>query len=405
MRVSPLSWFVLLAAASCTAAPFAAADDLHQRLLTLDTHIDIPRSYMQRIEHDAGKDTPLKVDLPKMRKGGLDTGFLIVYVEQGALDAAGHAKAVAAADVKFRAIDQLIAANSTVATAVRSPDEVLAAHRAGKIGIAIGIENGYALGHDLAAVDRAHARGARYIGLTHVGDNDLCGSSSGHGKPEPEGRGATDFGARVIKRMNELGIMVDISHASDACVRDALRLSKAPIIASHSGARSKFTHNRNLPDELLKAIAAKGGVVQVVAFSGFLKATPERDQAEEDLKKKVAAELGASEFSWEKHEYTPAFQNGWAEIERRFPPASLQDYVDHLDYVVKLIGIDHVGISSDFDGGGGVLGWNDASETPAVTAELRKRGYSEADIGKLWSGNLLRVWRAVDAQKLPSPAP
>jgi membrane dipeptidase len=190
--------------------------------------------------------------------------------------------------------------------------------------------------------------------------------------------------------------MVDVSHASDACVRDVLALSTAPIIASHSSARALVDHPRNLPDDLIRAIAAGGGVVQAVAYKEFLKHDPGREAAEKALQAEVARQAGDSDFDSEKHEYLPAYIGGMQRIQARYPLATLDDYMDHIRHMVEVAGIDHVGIASDFDGGGGITGWMDASETANVTTALRARGFSEGDIAKIWSGNLLRVWQEVE---------
>jgi membrane dipeptidase len=286
----------------------------------------------------------------------------------------------------------------------------MANHRAGLLSAMIGIENSYSLGHDIHRLDAAFDRGARYVGLVHVGNNDLCTSSlpdTKHGEPamnSASDHGMTVFGRQVVERANQLGIMVDVSHASDRCVRDALRYSKAPIIASHSGARAVLDHPRNLPDDLLRAIAAKGGVIQVVAYKEFLKHDPGREAAEKALQQKVAKANGDAEYDSDKHDYLPAMAQGMAEIEKQYPLPTLDDLVNHIQHVVKVAGIDHVGIASDFDGGGGITGWKDASETRNVTAALRKRGFSDADIAKLWGGNLLRVWGEVErAAQHPAP--
>ncbi|HJU26897.1 MAG TPA: membrane dipeptidase, partial [Rhodanobacteraceae bacterium] len=186
------------------------------------------------------------------------------------------------------------------------------------------------------------------------------------------------------------------SHASDNCVRDALKVSKAPIIASHSAARALTNNPRNLPDDLLRAIAAKGGVIQVVAYKEFLKDDPGRKKAEEALQKRIAQQLGQKEYDSEADDYLPVTQAGMAEIQKKYPLATVDDLVAHIRHVVKVAGIDHVGIASDFDGGGGITGWMDASQTRNVTAALRRAGFSDADIAKIWGGNLLRVWREVE---------
>jgi membrane dipeptidase len=341
----------------------------------------------------------LLVDLDKMQRGGLDAAFFVIFVGQGPLTPAGYAEAVAKADNKYSAIASMLAKYPDRIRAATTPGQVLANHAAGRLSAMIGIENAYSLGHDLARIDAAYARGARYLGLVHVGNNDLCTSSQPdveHGEPATAAVGISEFGRAAVRRANQLGMMVDVSHASDACVRDVLAMSSAPIIASHSSARALVEHPRNLPDDLLHAIAAGNGVIQAVAYKEFLKLDPGRKAAEEALQEAVAAQAGDARYDSEKHDYLPAMIAGMERIQRQYPLASLDDYMDHIAHMVQVAGIDHVGIASDFDGGGGVTGWMDASQTGNVTSALRRRGYSDADIDKLWSGNLLRVWRAAE---------
>ena len=381
-----------------TASPAQAGDPP----ITLDTHVDIPFTYMRESRFDVGKDTPLLVDLGKMERGGLNAAFFVVWVPQGPLTTEGYAKAVAQAEEKYDGIGRMLMQYPDRIRLATTPAQVMANRRAGLLSAMIGIENSYSLGHDLHRLDAAYDRGARYVGLVHVGNNDLCSSSlpdTKHGEPamnSDQDHGMTEFGQRVVERANQLGMMVDISHASDRCVRDALRYSKAPIIASHSGARAVLDHPRNLPDDLLRAIGAKGGVIQVVAYKEFLKHDPAREAAEKALQQAVAKANGDAEYDSDKHDYLPAMAKGMAEIEKRYPLPTLDDFANQIEHVVKVAGIDHVGIASDFDGGGGITGWMDASETRNVTAVLRKRGFSDAEIAKLWGGNLLRVWEEVE---------
>lgn len=377
------------------------------RPLTLDTHVDIPLDYMREARFDAGGDSVLQVDLGKMRRGGLDAAFFVVYVGQGPLTPEGYADAVAQADRKYSAIELLLQRNPDRIRAARTPAEVRAHHARGVLSAAIGIENGYSLGHDLARLDAAHARGARYLGLVHAGNNDLCTSSAPNvDKGEPAwgsagDTGMSDFGRAALARANALGMLVDVSHASDNCVRDVLAVSTAPIIASHSSARALVDHKRNIPDDLLRAIAAKGGVVQAVAYKEFLKHDPARAAAEKALQAEVASLAGDAEYDGDRHDHLPAMVEGMARIQQRHPLASLDEYIAHIRHIVYVAGIDHVGLSGDFDGGGGITGWMDASQTRNVTAALRASGFSEADIAKIWGGNLLRVWQA--AIDLASP--
>ena len=370
--------------------------------ITLDTHVDIPFTYMHESRFDVGKDTPLLVDLGKMERGGLNAAFFVIWVPQHKLDAAGYAKAVQQAEEKYEAIGDMLMTNPDRIRLATTPEQALANRKAGLLSAMIGVENAYSLGHDLHRLDAAYDRGARYVGLVHVGNNDLCTSSlpdTEHGESamnSPGDHGMSDFGRAVVKRANALGIMVDISHASDRCVRDALAVSTAPLIASHSGARAVLDHPRNLPDELLRAIAAKGGVIQAVAYKEFLKKDPGREAAEKKLQAQVAHEAGDKEYDSDKHDYLPAMAKGMAEIEKTFPLPTVDDYVKQIRHMVDVAGIDHVGIASDFDGGGGITGWADAGQTRNVTAALRHAGFSDGDIAKIWGGNLLRVWGEVE---------
>jgi microsomal dipeptidase-like Zn-dependent dipeptidase len=367
--------------------------------LTLDTHVDIPLDYMREPRFDVGTDSVLRVDLGKMERGGLDAAFFVVYVGQGRLDAAGYAEAVAQAERKYSAIGLMLDRHDDRIRLARTPDDVLVNRDTGRLSAMIGIENAYSLGHELARLDAAYARGVRYVGLVHVGNNDVCTSSQPNaelGEAAIASAGLTGFGREVVRRANRLGVMVDVSHASDACVRDVLAASVAPLIASHSSARALVDHPRNLPDELLRAIAAEGGVVQAVAYKEFLKVDPARKAAEEALGKEVARLAGDAEYDSEKHDDLPAHVEGMRRIEAEHPLATLDDFLDHVGHIAKVAGVEHVGIASDFDGGGAVTGWMDASQTRNVTEGLRRRGFSDADIAGIWSGNLLRVWREAE---------
>ena len=377
-------------------SPSAAAQPSHP-LITLDSHDDIPLDFATPSVDPATAD--LQVNLDKMKAGGLNAGFFIVYVGQTARTEENYAKAQTDAETKFAAIhrmaDELYP--NRVEIAYRAAD-VSRIAGAGKVVAAIGIENGFVLGKNLEKLDEYYERGARYVTLAHNGNNDLAGSA----QPRPElgdatepTMGITALGGEAIDRMNRLGIMVDISHGSKQTALDAIRLSAAPVIASHSSIAGVSAHARNLDDETLRALRDDGGVVQVVAYDSYL-----RHQSDEELaalralRERVALTAGGPGAL--PPDRRADYDKGLLEIHAQWPPATVKDLVNHIDYAVKLIGIDHVGISSDFGGGGGVVGWNDASETGNVTAELRARGYSDEDIGKIWSGNLLRVWGAVE---------
>jgi membrane dipeptidase len=372
---------------------------IHENVITIDTHNDLPDGFATP-EADPGVRGEHQVDLPKMEEGGLDAAFFIVYVRQTERTPDNYERAEGEALEKFAAIHRM--ADSMYSDRIElaySPADVERIHAAGKLVACIGIENGFAIGRDLSLLERYHGLGARYMTLTHNGHNDIGDSSdprSELGDGEAEHGGLSEFGEQVIAEMNRLRIMVDVSHVSKQTMLDAARLSRAPIIASHSSVRTLRDVPRNLDDEQLLALKENGGVVQIVAVSEFLKEDP---PGKREALQALREEMGITSYEARRalsDERRREYRRRRAEIDDRWPGASLNDLVDHIDYAVRLIGIDHVGIGSDFDGGGGVEGWRDASETFNVTLELVRRGYSEEDIRRLWGGNLLRVWREVE---------
>jgi len=385
----------------------ARALAIHARVLTLDTHKDIdsklaPESLPEhpatreefRRRYDPTVRCSAQVDFPKMREGNYDCAFFIVYVGQSERTPANYAKAKTDALTKFEAIhrmaEQMYPEQIEIAY---SADDAERIHDSGKLVAAIGIENGYVLGQDLSLLTTYHDLGARYITLAHNGHNDIADSAQPrvrNGDEIAEHDGVSEFGAEVIAEMNRLGIMVDVSHISKEAALDAMRLSRAPVIASHSSVHALAAHPRNLDDETLLALRENGGVMQTVAFDGYVKLPPPEKVA---ARAKLRQDLGLPPrgFSTLTPEQREVLTQGLREIDDQWPGATVSDFVDHIDYMVNLIGLEHVGISSDFDGGGGVEGWYDASETFNVTLELVRRGYNEEEIGMIWSGNLLRV--------------
>jgi membrane dipeptidase len=388
------------------------ARTIHQRVLTLDTHVDFnpadlagERNYAQRLD--------TQFNLPKMIDGGLDGLFFVVYVGQtretqnpDALKPEGYARAYARALEKFAAVRRFTGeiASAQIDLALGSAD-VRRINSQGKKVALIGVENGYPLGEDAGRVKEFYERGARYLSLTHNGHNQLADSHTG----ERDGwkwHGVSPLGKQVIAEMNRLGIMIDVSHASKAAMLQTVALSRAPVIASHSSVRALCDVSRNLDDEQLLALRESGGVLQVVAYADFIRTSkpnpPARAEALAALRRTFAlpdaigpAHRARFQAEWKRlsDDQRAEYQTALAELDVRHPgdaAATVEDFVDHIDYAVNLIGIDHVGISSDFDGGGGVEGWNDASETFNVTLELVRHGYTEDQIEKLWSGNLLR---------------
>ena len=386
------------------------ARGIHERVLTIDTHDDIPFNFATE-EVDPGVRGERQVDLPKMREGLLDVGYFVVFVGQTPRTPENYEKAKSDAMTKFDAIhrmtdemypDEIGFANTA--------DEIESIHAAGKLVATIGIENGYVIGKDLSLVEKYHELGARYMTLAHGGHNDIADSATPRAdEPESEHDGLSEFGEEVVAEMNRVGMMVDVSHISKQAMLDAVVASRAPVVGSHSSMRAINDHPRNMDDEQLLALKDNGGVIQTVALGAFVKsASPERQGAIATLREEmgiegrnVARSLAEQELSEDEYEARlTEYETSLAQIDEQWPPANVADFVDHIDHGVNLIGIDHIGISSDFDGGGGIVGWNDASETGNVTLELVRRGYSEEEIAKLWGGNLLRVLR--EAERIAS---
>jgi len=389
------------------------ATEIHQKVITLDTHNDINLNnftdsinYTQRLES--------QVNLPKMKEGGLDVAWFIVYTGQDSLNEAGYANAYQNALNKFNAIHRLVNnyAPDQIELALTS-DDVRRISAIGKKVAMIGVENGYPIGTDISNVKKFYDLGARYMSLAHNGHSQLSDSNTGEKDSIWLHNGLSDLGKQVISEMNKYGIIVDISHPSKEANKQMIALSQAPVIASHSSARALCEHSRNLDDELLKLIKENNGVVQTVAFRSYVSVEKSKSRSEQmnGLVKEVADSLGIKWYDWSEFRslddeaQTNFLQNRKrimdianvkAKLKTDFPPdVNVSDFVDHIDYMVGLIGIEHVGISSDFDGGGGIEGWKDASETFNVTLELVKRGYTEDQITMIWSGNLLRVLDAV----------
>ena len=330
-------------------------------IITMDTHIDINvKNFTDSLNYTMYTDT--QFNLPNMTEGGLDVAWLVVYTAQGELNEDGYEAAYENAISKFDAIDRLVNeyAPDQVELALTSNDvkRILAK---GKKVIMIGVENAYSMGLETSNVREFWERGARYVSLSHNGHSQFSDSNTGEFDGTALHNGLSDLGKELVELLNYYGIMIDISHPSKEAIRQMTELSKAPVIASHSSARALRDHPRNVDDEQLKWIKENGGVIQTTALGFFL-------------------------------------------TDREDPPANMDDFMDHIDYMVEKIGIDHVGISSDFDGGGGIEGWEDTSQTMNVTSALRERGYSESEIAKLWGGNLLRVLDEVQkiAAKLQS---
>ena len=382
----------------------ARARPIHERALTIDTHKDIPDNYATA-EADP-KTMNAQVNLDKMKAGGYDMAFFAVFVGQGARTDSGNALAKERALNKFAAIHRMTEQMyPNLIEIAYTPDDARRIHAAGKLVAGIGIENGWVIGKDLSLIQRYYDLGARYMTLAHTSNNDICDSST---DPRgPEWHGLSPFGRQVVAEMNRVGMMVDVSHVSKECMMQATALSTSPVIGSHSSTTAIANVPRNMDDEMLRALAKNDGVAQMVAFASYVKAVPARDSAVRALNAEFFGSApqpvggrgggGGGRGGGRGRAALPAdrqseYDRRMASIEARWPSATVHDFVDHVDHAVRVAGIDHVGISSDFDGGGGIAGWRDASETFNVTLELVRRGYSETDIRKLWGENTLRVW-------------
>ncbi len=417
LRMNNFFYSTFLVCLATGQSPVVAQDDtallkkahkIHEKAFTVDTHADTPM-LLSRGGFDVTKDndartTNSKVDYPRMRRGGLDAIFWAVYLGQGPRTPEGHETARKKALSIFDAIDNTLKATASEAELATTPDEGYRIGKTGKRVIYIGVENGYPMGHDLSMLKTFYDRGARYMTLCHSSNNDICDSST-----DPKGaeyQGLSPLGEQVVAEMNRLGMMVDVSHVSDSTFYDVIRLSKVPVFASHSGARAICNHPRNLTDDMLKALAKNGGVVQLNLLSDYVKtmpANPERTAAMDALMAKygLKSRMGMASLPEEEQKKARA---EFADINKKYPVqlATVKDAIDHIDHIVKLIGIDHVGMGADFDGGGALADCFDVSQYENMTVELVRRGYSKKDIEKIWSGNFFRVMKAVDKAKAPA---
>lgn len=395
---------------------FEKAMEIHERVITLDTHVDINvNNFTEETNYTQRLDT--QVDLIKMEEGGLDVAWLVVYTGQDTLSEEGYAEAYENADSKFNAIHRLVneLAPEEIELATTSEDVRRIVAEGKKVAM-IGVENAYPVGTDLSRIEEFYDRGARYMSLSHNGHSQFVDSNTGEGDGEWMHDGVSELGEQAIAEMNRVGMMIDLSHPSKKANMETMELTKAPVIASHSSARAVYDHSRNLDDEELLKLKETGGVVQAVAFRGYVDGDKHAawQDASRTILEEEADKLGFELVGWsdirdmnneDREEYMDMYRTAQDNAEPRIedevnidtPPVSVADFVDHIDYMVDLLGVEYVGISSDFDGGGGVYNWMDASETFNVTHELVKRGYSEEEIEMLWSGNLLRVLDEVQA--------
>lgn len=382
---------LLFIAAGCTSSEeriSRKADKLHKDILTVDTHSDTPMR-LYRGGFDLGvRNEKGCIDFPRMKEGGLDAEFFAIFIGQGPRNPEAfemeHNRILAA----FDSVKHNVERYPAMAGIALSPDDAYRLKSEDKLSIFLGIENGYPIGTDLSRISQYYDLGARYITLCHSSNNDICDSSTD--KSGPEHSGLSAFGEEVVNEMNRVGMIVDVSHISDESFYDVLRISKAPVIASHSSCRALCESPRNLNDEMLLALKTNGGVIQICLLSDYLKQpepNPEFEARVAELREKWIAmgpdltdaqqEQRWNEFSSLKKQYVKL--------------ATVEDAVNHIQHVVDIIGIDYVGIGSDFDGGGGIEGCIDVSMMKNITKELLRRGYKRDEITKIWGGNFMRV--------------
>ncbi len=398
-------WLLALWLVSVSAAHGEAvdADELHQSLLTLDAHLDTPALFHRQdyafSARGSFSENGTNVDLPRLQEGGLDGGFWVIFTAQGELNDAAYVRARNSAVLRQMAIRELAARYADAVELAFSADDAQRIHDEGKIVVFQSMENAYPLGRDVSLLETFYSGGLRMLGPVHFSNNQFADSST---DSVVLYEGLSPIGEELVREANRLGIIVDASHASDDALRDMMRISSTPVILSHSGPDGVYDHARNVPDELLVQLAESGGVVHVNAFGGYLEElvpTPEHKAAMDELRATFGPDL--SSLSDKEFE---AYRSARAEVYKRYPPprSSFEKYVEHLLYVLDLVGVDHVGIGADWDGGGGVDGMADVAAVPRITAALLDAGYSRQDIAKIWSGNLLRLMREVEAAKTVS---
>ena len=399
MRIFLFSLFLMIISPVLTSAQketlVQKAARIHNAVFTIDTHCDTPLNIFRSdfnlaVRHNA-KESDTKVDFPRMKEGGLDAQFFAAFLSQGPRTIAGHANANKKAVDIIQSIYKSVEAAPGLAQIATTPEDGYAIEKTGKRAIYIGLENGYAIGHDLSMIGKFWQMGVRYITLCHTLNNDICDSSTD--KKGAEYNGLSPFGVEVVKEMNRIGMMIDVSHISDSSLIDVLRISKVPVIASHSCARAMCDNPRNLTDNDLRAIAKNGGVVQMCILSDYLK-TPDPNPARDSAT--AVIRLKYNNFEGLTSDQEKAGWDEYREVLKKYPQklATVKDVVDHIDHIVKVVGVDFVGIGTDFDGGGGVSGCYDVSQMGNITLELVKRGYNEEQIRKIWGGNFMRVFQA-----------
>lgn len=368
---------------------------VHHNAIVIDTHTDTPMQMIDEGFDVARKHSPpdYRVDLPRINEGDVDAVFFAIYTGQRTLTQENYDKAYHMANRMIDSVLNAVHRNQDQVELAVSADDIVKYVSSGKRVICMGLENGFPIAKKIERIKEFYDRGVRYITLCHTSDNDICDSSTE--KIKRNDNGLSDFGREVVKEMNRLGMIVDISHVSDSTFYDVLSVTRAPVIASHSSVRALCNHPRNLSDDMIRALAANGGVIQICILGDYI--VPEDKNS---LNYRKLEELRKKYNDWqykdeaERREAWKAYDS----INKNFPPVlpTVSDAVNHIDHVVKIAGIDYVGIGSDFDGGGALADCEDISQFPAITAELIRRGYSQDDINKIWGGNFLRVFREVE---------
>lgn len=392
---------IAISVIACGETPDKKVMEIHNRVLTVDTHCDTPMAMLDD-NFDVGvKNSPpqSRVDFPRMKEGGLDAMFFAAFTSQRERTAENTENAYKMANQMIDATYNACKKYSDMAEVAINSSDAGRIQKSGKRAIYIGMENGFPLGTDINRVKEFYDRGVRYVTLCHSSNNEVCDSSTD--KKGPEHGGLSKFGEEVVKEMNKCGMMVDVSHISDESFYDVIKLSKAPVIASHSSVRAIAHHKRNMTDDMIKTLAKNGGVIQICLLDVYIKdidTTSMRFKKEKELNR-----IYELKYETMTDDEKKELRNEWRSIREKYPTAlpTVADCVDHIDYVKNLVGIDYVGIGSDFDGGGGVDGCADVSEFPNITAEMLKRGYTEEEIRKVWGGNFFRVFAEVEklAQK------
>jgi membrane dipeptidase len=390
---------------ACTAATTPPsveerARELHKTMLTVDTHCDTAMSLLRpdwKIgeRHDPALRGSGKIDLPRMKEGGLDAEFFAAFVGQGPLTPEAYVKAKASALRAVAAVRKMTQDHPSLIGLAVDPAGARRLKKEGQLTAFIGLENGYPIGRDLTLIKLFYDQGVRYITICHSSDNDICDSSTD--RRDPADKGLSDFGREVVAECNRLGMLVDLSHASEKSFFDVLAATKAPVFCSHSSARAVCDNPRNLTDDQLRALAKNGGVIQICFLGAYIKTPPvipEREKALKDLEAKYGPVREIRDDAVRAKAL--AERDG---INKQYPQVrpTVADLVDHIDHVRKVVGIDHVGIGTDFDGGGGVIGCDDVSGMIHVTEELIRRGYTDREIAKIWGENFFRVFDKVMA--------